>query len=58
MTEKVRKVIKFESDNPADEVEGLREELNLAMIEGKRVKRVIDLFLLFLFLVFIVYTTL
>lgn len=56
--DKERKIIKFESDDPKEEIEGLREELDLAMIERKRMKRIIDIFLLFLFLLFIVYTTL
>lgn len=53
-----KEVIKFETKKEIEKSQKLREELTLAMIENKRVRRMIDLFLLILFLVFITYTTL
>ena len=53
-----RKTIKFKTAKDIEDGAKLREELTMAMVENKRVKRLIDLFLLVLFLLFITYTTL
>jgi hypothetical protein len=53
-----KKVIKFKTAQDLENSTKLREELTVAMLENKRVKRLVDLFLLVLFLLFITYTTL
>jgi hypothetical protein len=53
-----KKIIKFKTAKDLENSTKLRKELTMAMIENKRVKRLIDLFLLVLFLLFITYTTL
>jgi hypothetical protein len=53
-----RKVIKFHTTKDIENSAKIREELAMAMLENKRMKRIVDLFLLVLFLLFITYTTL
>ena len=53
-----KKVIKFKTAKDVADSAKIREELTMAMLENKRVKRLVDLFLLVLFLLFITYTTL
>jgi len=54
---KEKKLIKFTANTELEDSEELRAELASAMVENKRVKRLIDLFLLALFLLLITYTT-
>lgn len=56
--ESERKTVKFDYRANIENSDRLREELAYAMVENKRVKRLVDLFLLALFLLFITYTTL
>ena len=51
------KIVKAESFEEVLDNEKLRAELTYAMLENKRVKRLIDMFILVLFLVFIMYTS-
>lgn len=51
------KIVKAESIEEVLDNEKLRAELTYAMLENKRTKRLIDLFILMLFLVFIMYTS-
>jgi hypothetical protein len=53
-----KKIIKFKTAKDLENSTKLREELTMAMIENKKVKRLVDLFLLVLFLLLITYTTL
>ena len=48
-----RKIVKFESFEEIEDPNKLREQLATAFIENKRVKRLIDIFILALFLIFI-----
>ena len=50
-----KKVIKFEVGEKEKESDEIRVELAYAMLESKRVKRLIDLFFLALFLLLISY---
>lgn len=54
--ESEKKIIKFVANPEVDDSEELRSELAYAMLESKRVKRLVDLFLLALFLLFVAYT--
>ena len=56
--ESERKVIKFVADTNIEDGEEIRSELAYAMLENKRVRRLVDLFLLALFLLLITYVTL
>ena len=53
-----KKVIKFKTVKDLDDSTKLRKDLTKAVLENKRVRRLVDLFLLVLFLLFITYTTL
>lgn len=53
-----RKIVKFEAFDQIEDPNVLREQLANAFVENKRVKRLIDIFILALFLVFIMYTSL
>ncbi len=55
--ESEKKIIKFDSHTGIEDNDALRENLSKAMLENKRVKRLIDIFILILFLVFIMYTS-
>ncbi len=55
--ESEKKIIKFDSHTGIEDNDALREDLSKAMLENKRVKRLIDIFILILFLVFIMYTS-
>ncbi len=52
-----RKVVKFESFEQIEDPNKLREQLATAFVENKKIKRLIDIFILALFLIFIMYTS-
>ncbi len=55
--ESEKKIVKFDSHDGLEDNEALRSDLSKAMLENKRIKRLIDIFILILFLVFIMYTS-
>ncbi len=52
-----KKIVKFDTHDGIEDNDTLRENLSRAMLENKRVKRIVDIFILVLFLILIMYTS-
>lgn len=52
-----KKIVKFDTHDGIEDNDALRENLSRAMLENKRVKRIIDIFIMALFLILIMYTS-
>jgi hypothetical protein len=52
-----KKIVKFDTHDGIEDNDTLRDGLAKAMLENKRMKRIVDIFILVLFLILIMYTS-